>query len=150
MERDILAKAMAWFAGKSEKTPDLVNRQFVATGIHPLWVADMTYISTWAGFLYLAMVTDVYSRKAVGGAFGKTMTAELVSSALNMAWLTRKSESVSHQSAQSSQCTSIAFANRCKEMGARPSMGRVGDAHDNAMAESFFASLECERIARRT
>jgi len=127
-----------------------VNRKFVATGINQLWVADMTYIPTWAGFLYLAVVTDVYSRKVVGWAFGETMTAELVISALNMALLTRKPESVIHHSDQGSQYTSIAFGNRCKEMGVRPSMGTVGDAYDNAMAESFFASLECELIARRT
>ena len=135
---------------RGQPAPDLVNRQFVATGINQLWVADMTYIPTWAGFLYLAVVTDVYSRKVVGWAFGETMTAELVISALNMALLTRKPESVIHHSDQGSQYTSIAFGNRCKEMGVRPSMGAVGDAYDNAMAESFFASLECELIARRT
>ena len=118
--------------------------------INQLGVADMTYIPTWAGFLYLAVVTDVYSRKVVGWAFGETMTAQLVISALNMALLTRKPESVIHHSDQGSQYTSIAFGNRCKEMGVRPSMGTVGDAYDNAMAESFFASLECELIARRT
>ena len=135
---------------RERPAPDLVNRKFVATGINQLWVADMTYIPTWAGFLYLAVVTDVYSRKVVGWAFGETMTSELVISALNMALLTRKPESVIHHSDQGSQYTSIAFGNRCKEMGVRPSMGTVGDAYDNAMAESFFASLECELIARRT
>ena len=135
---------------RERPAPDLVNRKFVATGINQLWVADMTYIPTWAGFLYLAVVTDVYSRKVVGWAFGETMTAQLVISALNMALLTRKPESVIHHSDQGSQYTSIAFGNRCKEMGVRPSMGTVGDAYDNAMAESFFASLECEVIARRT
>ena len=135
---------------RERPAPDLVNRKFVATAINQLWVADMTYIPTWAGFLYLAVVTDVYSRKVVGWAFGETMTSELVISALNMALLTRKPESVIHHSDQGSQYTSIAFGNRCKEMGVRPSMGTVGDAYDNAMAESFFASLECELIARRT
>ena len=135
---------------RERPAPDLVNRKFVATSINQLWVADMTYIPTWAGFLYLAVVTDVYSRKVVGWAFGETMTSELVISALNMALLTRKPESVIHHSDQGSQYTSIAFGNRCKEMGVRPSMGTVGDAYDNAMAESFFASLECELIARRT
>ena len=78
------------------------------------------------------------------------MTADLVILALNMALMTRKPESVIHHSDQGSQYTSIAFGNRCKEMGVRPSMGTVGDAYDNAMAESFFASLECELIARRS
>jgi putative transposase len=130
--------------------PDLVKREFVATDINQLWVADMTYIPTWAGFLYLSVVIDVYSRKVVGWAFGERMTSDLVIQALNMALMTRKPESVIHHSDQGSQYTSIAFGNRCKEMGVRPSMGTVGDAYDNAMAESFFASLECELIARRS
>ena len=135
---------------RQRPAPDLVNREFVATGINQLWVADMTYIPTWAGFLYLAVVVDVFSRKVVGWAFGERMTADLVLAALNMALLTRKPQSVIHHSDQGSQYTSIAFGNRCKEMGVRPSMGSVGDAYDNAMAESFFASLECELIARRS
>ena len=134
--------------------PDLVKREFVATDINQLWVADMTYIPTWAGFLYLAVVIDVFSRKVVGWAFGATMTKELVIAALNMALFTRKPDSagsgVIHHSDQGSQYTSIAFGKRCKEMNVRPSMGSVGDAYDNAMAESFFASLECELIDRRS
>ena len=129
--------------------PDLVNRQFVASDINELWVADMTYIPTWAGFIYLAVVLDVYSRKVVGWAFGERMSADLVVTALNMALHTRKPGSVIHHSDQGSQYTSLAFGKRCQEMGVRPSMGSVGDAYDNAMAESFFASLECELIARR-
>lgn len=135
---------------RQRPAPDLVNRAFVATDINQLWVADMTYIPTWAGFLYMSMVIDVYSRKVVGWAFGERMTSDLVILALNMALMTRKPQSVIHHSDQGSQDTSIAFGNRCKEMGVRPSMGTVGDAYDNAMAESFFASLECELIARRT
>ena len=109
----------------------------------------MTYVPTWAGFLYLAVVTDVYSRKVVGWAFGVNMTADLVIAALNMALLTRKPESVIHHSDQGSQYTSIEFGKRCKEMGVCPSMGMVGDAYDNAMAKSFFATLEFELIDRR-
>mgnify|MGYP000284655872 CR=1 FL=1 len=127
-----------------------MNRQFVAAAINQLWVADMTYIPTWAGFLYLAVVTDVFSRKVVGWAFGERMTADLVTEALNMALMTRRPQSVIHHSDQGSQYTSIEFGNRCRLMGVRPSMGTVGDAYDNAMAESFFATLECELIARRT
>ena len=110
----------------------------------------MTYVPTWEGFLYFAVVTDVYSRKVVGWAFGVQMTADLVITALNMALHARRPESVIHHSDQGSQYTSVAFGNRCKERGVRPSMGTVGDAYDNAMAESFFASLECELIARRS
>ena len=88
---------------RQKPAPDLVKRQFVATDINQLWVADMTYVPTWAGFLYLAVVTDVYSRKVVGWAFGVNMTADLVIAALNMALLTRKPESVIHHSDQGSQ-----------------------------------------------
>jgi len=130
--------------------PDLVQREFTATGINQLWVADMTYIPTWAGFVYLAVVLDVYSRKVVGWAFGQQQTADLVIQALNMALITRKPQGVIHHSDQGSQYTSVDFGKRCKEMGVRPSMGSVGDAYDNAMAESFFASLECELIDRRS
>ena len=83
---------------RERPAPDLANCKFVATAINQLWVADMTYIPTWAGFLYLAVVTDVYSRKVVGWAFGETMTSELVISALNMALLTCKPEPVIHHS----------------------------------------------------
>ena len=88
---------------RQRPAPDLVKRQFVATDINQLWVADMTYVPTWAGYLYLAVVTDVYSRKVVGWAFGVNMTADLVIAALNMALLTRKPESVIHHSDQCSQ-----------------------------------------------
>jgi putative transposase len=134
---------------RQRPAPDLVQRKFVASDINQLWVADMTYVPTWEGFLYLAVVTDVFSRKVVGWAFGVHMTSDLVIAALDMALFTRKPQGVIHHSDQGSQYTSIAFGNRCKEMNVRPSMGTVGDAYDNAMAESFFASLECELIARR-
>ncbi|WP_431191511.1 IS3 family transposase [Ottowia testudinis] len=129
---------------------DLVNRQFVAEAPNQLWVADMTYLPTWSGFAYLAVVIDVYSRKVVGWAFGTRMTADLVLQALEMAAFTRKPEGVIHHSDQGSQYTSTVFGKRCQEMGVRSSMGSVGDAYDNAMAESFFASLECELINRRS
>jgi len=108
----------------------------------------MTYISTWSGFLHLAVVIDVFSRKVVGWSFAENMTSCLVISVLNMALITRKPGKVIHHSDQGSQYTRIEFGKRCKEMGVRPSMGSVGDAYDNAMAESFFASLECELIDR--
>jgi putative transposase len=134
---------------KDRPAPDLVKPQFIATDINQLWVADMTYIPTWQGFLYLAVVTDVFSRKVVGWAFGARQTADLVLTALNMALYTRKPESVIHHSDEGSQYTSVIFGKRCAEMGMRPSMGTVGDAYDNSMAESFFAALECELIDRR-
>ena len=133
-----------------QSAPDLVKREFKADGPNQLWVADMTYVPTWAGFIYLAVVLDVWSRRIVGWAIGQSMTAELVLSALNMALQQRKPKDVIHHSDQGSQYTSIAFGERCKKMGVHPSMGTVGDAYDNAMAESFFATLECELIDRRT
>ena len=133
---------------RNRPAPDLVKRQFIAHTTNMLWVADMTYLPTWAGFMYLAVVIDAHSRKIVGWAFSEAMTAELVISALNMALITRQPKNVIHHSDQGSQYTSMAFGQRCKTMGVRPSMGTVGDAYDNAMAESFFASLECELINR--
>jgi putative transposase len=130
--------------------PDLVKREFAAGGPNRLWVADMTYIPTWAGFIFLAIVLDVWSRRVVGWAIGEEMTGELVLGALNMALQQRKPDGVIHHSDQGSQYTSIAFGQRCRKMGVRPSMGSVGDAYDNAMAESFFATLECELIDRRS
>jgi len=135
---------------RQRPAPDLVQRKFAATAINQLWVADMTYIPTWAGFCYLAVVLDVFSRKVVGWAFGQQQTADLVITALNMAAQTRKPRGVIHHSDQGSQYTSLEFGARCAQMGVRPSMGSVGDAYDNAMAESFFASLECELIDRRS
>ena len=92
---------------RQRPAPDLVKRQFVATGINQLWVADMTYLPTWAGFLYLAAVTDVFSRKVVGWAFGTRMTADLVTQALQMAVTTRQAKGVIHHSDQGSQYTRI-------------------------------------------
>jgi putative transposase len=134
----------------AQPAADLVQRHFTASAPNALWVADMTYIPTWAGFGYLAVVLDVFSRKVVGWAFGQRQTADLVLAALNMALQTRRPESgVIHHSDQGSQYTSLEFGKRCSTMGVRASMGSVGDAYDNAMAESFFASLECELIDRR-
>ena len=114
-----------------------------------LWVADITYIPTWSGFLYLAMVLDVFSRKIVGWAMETHLRTELILAALEMAITQRKPEAVIHHSDRGCQYTSYAFGKRCREAGVMPSMGSVGDAYDNAMAESFFASLEREVLNRR-
>jgi len=135
---------------KQRPAPDLVNREFIASGPNRLWVADITYVPSWAGFIYLAIVLDVWSRRIVGWAIGEQMTTALVLAALNMATVQRRPNEVIHHSDQGSQYTSIEFGLRCKKLGVRPSMGSVGDAFDNAMAESFFASLECELIDRRS
>ena len=129
--------------------PDLVERNFSADGPDQLWVADITYIPTWAGFLYLAVVVDAWSRRVVGWSMATHLRTELVLDALNMATWQRRPERVIHHSDQGTQDTSIAFGLRCKEVGVRPSMGSVGDAYDNAMCESFFATLECELLDRQ-
>jgi putative transposase len=128
---------------------DLVERTFVADAPNVLWVADITYVPTWAGFLYLAVVLDVFSRRIVGWSMSTTLHVDVVLAALNMALAQRQPKGVIHHSDQGSQYTSFAFGKRCREAGVRPSMGSVGDAYDNAMAESFFATLECELIDRR-
>ena len=132
------------------RAQDRVDRQFCADGPDRLWVADITYIPTWAGFLYLAVVLDVWSRRIVGWAMATHLRTELVLGALNMALAQRRPEAVIHHSDQGCQYTSYAFGKRCQEMGVMPSMGSVGDAYDNAMAESFFATLERELLNRRT
>jgi len=128
--------------------PDLVKRAFTAEGPNRLWVADITYVPTWAGFLYLAVVLDAWSRRIVGWAMATHLRTELVLDALNMALAQRRPSGVIHHSDQGTQYTSIDFELRCRQAGVRPSMGSVGDAYDNAMCESFFATLECELLDR--
>lgn len=134
--------------GDGRQAPDLVERNFTAEAPDRLWVADITYIPTWAGFLYLAVVLDAYSRRIVGWSMATTLARQLVLDALNMTLATRRPRDVIHHSDQGSQYTSIEFGHRCRKAGVRPSMGSVGDAYDNAMCESFFATLECELLAR--
>jgi putative transposase len=129
--------------------PDLVQRAFTVDGPDRLWVADITYIATWAGFLFLAVVLDAWSRRVVGWAMAAHLRTELVLDALNMAIGQRRPTVVIHHSDQGCQYTSLAFGQRCREAGVRPSMGSVGDAYDNALCESFFATLECELLDRR-
>ncbi len=129
--------------------PDLVDRNFVASRPNQLWVADITFVPTASGFLYLAVVLDAWSRKIVGWAMANHLRAELVLDALEMAIGQRRPGNVIHHSDQGSQYTSLAFGKRCQEASVRPSMGSVGDAYDNAMCESFFATLECELLERR-
>jgi putative transposase len=128
--------------------PDLVERRFTAETPDQLWVADITYVPTWSGFLFLAVVLDAYSRRIVGWAMSGSLRTQVVLDALDMAIYRRRPEGVIHHSDQGTQYTSIAFGLRCKEAGVRPSMGSVGDCYDNAMCESFFATLECELLDR--
>ena len=128
--------------------PDLVDRDFSTEGPDQLWISDITYVPTNNGHLYLAVVLDAWSRRVVGWAMASHLKTELVLSALNMALQQRRPSNVIHHSDQGCQYTSIAFGQRCLEAGIRPSMGSVGDCYDNAMCESFFATLECELIDR--
>jgi len=128
--------------------PDLVRRDFTADARDRLWVADITYVPTASGFLFLAVVIDAWSRKVVGWRLADHLRAEIVVEALETACAQRRPDGVIHHSDQGTQYTSVAFGIRCRAARVRPSMGSVGDAYDNAMAESFFASLECELLAR--
>jgi putative transposase len=136
---------------QAEVAPDLVQRQFVATQPNQLWIADITYIPTLAeGFLYLAVVLDVFSRRVVGWAMAPHLRAELVVGALEMAvWNRQPDAGVIHHSDHGCQYTSLLFGEHCQAVGIQCSMGTVGDCYDNAMAESFFATLECELLARQ-
>ena len=133
----------------AQPSSDLVQRQFSAEAPNRLWVADITYIPTWAGFLFLAVVLDAFSRKIVGWAMAEHLRTDLVLAALNMGLGQRRARGVVHHSDHGTQYTSIAFGLRCKEANVRPSMGTVGDAYDNAMCESFFATLDRELPVRR-
>ena len=114
-----------------------------------MWVADISYVPTPAGFHYLAVVLDVWSRRIVGWAMNSYLHTEIVLDALTMALERRKPVTgVIHHSDQGCQYTSIEFGQRCRKAGVRPSMGSVGDCFDNAMCESFFATLECELLDR--
>ncbi len=129
---------------------DQVQRDFTAVAPNRLWVADITYIPTWMGFLYLAVILDVFSRRIVGWAMADHLRAELVVDALDMAIARRQPETgVIHHSDHGSQYTSLAFGQRLHDAGIIASRGSRGDCYDNALMESFFATLECELLAGR-
>jgi putative transposase len=129
--------------------PDLVERDFNPTTINRLWAADITYIRTWEGWLYLASVMDCYSRRIVGWAIADHLRAELVVDALEMAVARRRPDAgLVHHSDQGSQYTSLIFTRRCRAVGIDVSMGSRGDCFDNAVLESFHASLKKDLIHR--
>jgi putative transposase len=136
---------------RAEAYPDLVKRHFVANKPGPLWVADITQHPTGEGWLYIACVLDVFSRRVVGWSMGKRATADLVTRALDMALHNRQPESaIVHHSDHGAQYTSYAFGRALRDAGILPSMGTVGDAYDNAVAESFWATLQTELLDRQT
>jgi putative transposase len=136
---------------RADSAPDLVQRTFAASAPDQLWIADITYVPTRReGFLYLAVILDVFSRRVVGWSMADHLRTELVVAALEMAvWTRRPGDGVIHHSDHGCQYTSLLFGERCQAVGIRCSMGSVGDCYDNAMAESFFATLECELLARQ-
>ena len=129
--------------------PDLVECAFTATVPNQKWVLDLTQVATGEGWLYLAIVIDLFSRKVIGWAMGARAFAELVVDALDMAtWNRRPAQGVIHHSDHGTQYTSLAFSHRLQEAGICGSMGSIGDALDNAAAESFFATLQTELLDR--
>jgi putative transposase len=130
--------------------PDLVARDFTPAAPNRLWAADLTVIPTWEGKLYLAVVVDCYSRRCVGWAMAEHMRAELVVEALEMAvWRRKPAAGLVRHSDQGSQYTALLFGQRCRQAGIALSMGAKGCALDNAVCESFFASLKKELTRRR-
>ena len=135
---------------RAAPAPDLLGRDFVAAQPNRVWLADITYLPTQEGFLYLAFILDVYSRKIVGWSMASHMRTELVVDALQMAvWRRKPSAGLVHHSDRGAQYTAISLGKRLEEVGIVPSMGRTGTALDNAMAESFVATLKTELLVHR-
>lgn len=129
---------------------NLLDRQFQAASPNQKWVADFTYIWTAEGWLYVAVVLDLFSRRAVGWSMQNSMTSQLVADALMMAvWRRGKPSSLLHHSDQGSQYTSEHFQGLLREQGITCSMSRAGEVWDNSAMESFFSSLKTERTARK-
>lgn len=135
-------------AKRSAPAEDLVKRDFAATKMDEVWVADITYVATQEGFLYLAFILDVHSRRVVGWAMENHLRTELVVNALRMAvWRRNPAPGLIHHSDQGVQYTALSFAKKLEEVGIVPSMGRTGSALDNAMAESFVSTLKAELVS---
>jgi putative transposase len=132
--------------------PDLVDRNFNSVEPNTLWVADLTYVKTLQGILYLAVVLDVFSRKVVGWQMADRMTTDLVLSAFEMGLWRREviRDRLIHHSDKGSQYTALRFTQRLADAGVAPSTGSVGDSYDNAVAESFFGSVKAELIYRHS
>jgi putative transposase len=139
-----------WSVGKpAVLIPNLLQRQFTVTRRNKAWVPDITYIRTWQGWLYLAVVLDLFSRKIVGWSTAPTIHRELVLDALLMAVRRRRPRGTVIHSDQGSQFGSDAWRRFCRSHRLEPSMSRKGNCWDNAVAESFFSSLKKERIKKQ-
>jgi len=133
------------------KPEDKVNRQFVADRPNQLWVADITYVSTWRGFVYVAFIIDVFARCIVGWRVSKTLHTELVLDALEQAlWARKPEKGLIHHSDHGSQYLSIKYTERLTEAGIDASVGSVGDSYDNALAETINGLYKTEVIYRTT
>lgn len=136
----------------SPRAPDLVNRRFRAARPNELWVCDFTYVPTWSGFVFTAFVIDVHSRRIVGWRTAASMTTPLVMDALDMAVFSRRDQLVDGVIAHSdagAQYVSVAYTERLAEIGARPSIGSIGDSYDNSLAESVNGLYKTELIRRQ-
>jgi len=135
---------------KADRPLDLVNRNFTANRPNELWVADFTYVATWKGFVYVAFVTDVFSRMIVGWRVSTSMNEELTLDALDQAIFARSdSERLIHHSDRGSQYLSIKYSEKLSEAGIEPSVGSVGDSYDNALAETINGLFKAEVIWRK-
>lgn len=131
----------------ADRPLDLVNREFTADRPNQLWVADITYVATWSGFVFVAFVVDVFSRRIVGWRAMKTMQTDLVLDALEQAlWARGKPTGVTHHSDRGSQYLSIKYSERLAQAGFNASVGSVGDSYDNAMAETINGLYKTEVI----
>jgi transposase InsO family protein len=134
----------------AERARDLLQRDFTATRPNEKWVADLTYIRTWNGFVYFAFILDCYSRRIVGCRLATHMRAELVLDALEMAnGLRRPGAGLIAHSDRGSQYTSLTYTDRLDELEIAPSVGSKGDAYDNAMAEAWVATFKNELVDGR-
>jgi transposase InsO family protein len=137
--------------GSALRPADLVERDFRASRPNQLWVADITYVATWNGFVYVAFVTDVFSRRIVGWRVSRSLRSDLALDALEMAlWARgRNAEGLVHHSDRGSQYLSIRYSERLAEAGAVASVGSRGDSYDNALAETINGLYKTEVIRRR-
>jgi transposase InsO family protein len=134
----------------AQRPADLVKRQFVATRPNQLWVADLTYVATWAGFVYVAFVIDVFSRRLVGWRVSRSLRSDIALDALEQALYARPQRSeLIHHSDRGSQYLSIRYSERLADAGLVASVGSVGDSYDNALAETIIGLFKTEVIRLR-
>ena len=132
---------------KQDRPADLVNRRFVADRPNQLWVADITFVATWSGFVYVAFVTDVFSRHIAGWRVSRSLRTDLVLDALEQAiWARKETRNLVHHSDRGSQYLSIRYSERLAEAGIESSVGTTGDSYDNALAETINGLYKTEVI----